>query len=144
MRGWISRITAKIRGVLAEMTARTHRLPNRPEITVEGLRGRATGDPSSQPKDRKIGRGEISDFVYGGYPLIVNSSHIAVVTYHRDTQELLFQYLDGSVWAYANQSEQKALAFAQAHSKGDWLWTYIRIRGKGNKHRHRVPAVQIS
>ena len=121
---------------------------NRPAIPeTGGHRGIATGKgpvPATLPTNRAtIPASEVEDFVYGGQPLFVNSSNVAMAQYFPTDRKLMIEYLGGSAYLYSDVTAAEAISLAVAQSKGIWVWTYIRVRGKGNSHKSRKPFVRI-
>lgn len=95
-------------------------------------------------RPRLVQSGGAARFVYEGErmgPIV--SSNVAGMTYSVDKQELVVEYDSGAVWQYGNISEQEALWFYDAGSKGTMVWDIIRVRGKGNRHKHKKPAIQL-
>jgi hypothetical protein len=104
-------------------------------------------------EDRLLSHSDVDLFLHGQMTLMVDSSNVASLRYeplgikgngyYFDSNELIVEYLSGSVWAYQiNHSMARLLAYA--HSKGGWIWDYIRVRGEGNAHFHKVPAHEVA
>ena len=127
---------------LQRIISRFRKKPEAPKITP-GHRGVALG-LGTKPNEinrRTIESGEISEFVYEGQPLFVHSSNVAMAQYFKESKQIMVEYLDGEAWMFGNFSEQEAIAFAQAQSKGVFVWDVIRIRG--TKHGHKKPATKL-
>jgi len=78
---------------------------------------------------------EVDDFVYGGHLTFVNSTNVAAVQYNLATHEMAVTFLSGGEYVYSSVSEQEAISFMQAQSKGVWVWDHLRIRGSKTGHR---------
>lgn len=142
-------IVAKIRSFFGSKPS-PPKAPKRITVTG-GQRGVAAGDlrmrhrkiregqepyePKEIEKWGNVPEGEATDFVYGGFPLFVNSSNVASATYHHESNEMDVEFLDGSMYRYSSVTPQEALEFVQYQSKGDFIWTKFRIRGTKNGHR---------
>ena len=83
---------------------------------------------------------EVDDFVNGGQPLFVHSSNVVSAQYYPIERKMLIQFKDGR-YMYSNVSEQEALNFAQAQSKGAFVWDTFRVRG--SKTAHRKPYAKV-
>ena len=117
----------------------------------EGHRGIAAGDlkerqrrqaagelPFSQEEIDKwetLSGNIVEDFVFNEQPMFVNSSNVNSATYYHDSKKMLVEFGKGERYMYSNISEQEALSFAQAQSKGGFIWDHFRIRGTKNGHR---------
>lgn len=117
----------------------------------EGHRGIAAGDlkerhrrmeAGEQPyTEEEIAKWEtlsgniVEDFVFNEQPMFVNSSNVNSATYYHDSKKLLVEFGKGERYMYSNISEQEALSFAQAQSKGGWVWSNLRVRGSKTAHR---------
>lgn len=104
-----------------------------------GSRGRgglAEGDPGDA-----LTPDDIEDFVYGNQLLFVQSSNVAAAQYHLDERQLMVEYLNGDAWMYQPVTEEMAIEFARAPSKGNWVWDNLKVRG--TKTKHQVGAVKI-
>ena len=139
-------ILSKIRGWLK----RPPQKQARPRVGP-GHRGVAAGNlsrPDLEAYAERLAQGheevpasEVEDFLAGGYPLIVNSTNVSNVTYFPQEGKLLVQFLNGGKYMYSSISEQEALSFANAQSKGGWVWSYLRVRG--SRTAHRKPFTKI-
>lgn len=89
----------------------------------------------------EVSEGEVEDFLYNEIPMPVNSTNVSNVTYYPKEGKMLVQFIRGGKYMYSQISEQEALSFAQAHSKGGWVWTYLRVRG--SKTAHRKPFTKL-
>lgn len=78
-------------------------------------------------------------FLDGGTLRTLSSSNVSKANYDPDRNLLIITYKSGDVWAYV-VSEEEAVDFYHAPSKGTWIWDHVRVRGEGNKHKHQVPA----
>lgn len=117
------------------------RLPRMPGLgdkrpgKVVGHRGVATGLPSDTDKHEMIPPSETEGFVYKEQILHVHSSNVATAQYLIDQQKLILSFHNGGVYEYGNVTEQEAINFAQALSKGKWNWDNIRVRGSRTAHK---------
>lgn len=127
--------------------------PKRVEVRTLGHRGIAAGSlkPGEQDlsaenveKWKMLGADEVADFVYRAQPLFVHSTYMVMGQYFIEEKKFLIEYPDGEIWAYDPVTEEMAIQFAQAQSKGGWVYDHIRVRGKGNIHNHQMNAVQVS
>lgn len=84
---------------------------------------------------------EVEEFILDGKRLPVHSSNVRAAVYLIEFNQLVITYKDGSKYGYGNISEEKALEFAAAPSKGSWVWSNLRVRG--SKTAHRKPYWRI-
>ncbi len=61
------------------------------------------------------------EFVYANQPLHVHSSNVDWAQYWLDSQELYVKFLSGHGGTYEGVTEQEAVDFTQAGSKGGWV-----------------------
>mgnify|MGYP001615593602 FL=1 len=92
-------------------------------------------------KFKPISEDYASDFVYEGAVLFVHSTNVSASQYWINDKKMMVEYKNGSAYLYYNVSEQEAISFVRAMSKGGWGWTHLRVRG--SKTRHRKPYVRI-
>lgn len=116
----------------------------RPTITeLGGHRGIAIGT-SVEPDEvnrRRLTQQQVEQFVYEQELLTVNSSNVANAQYFLDSRQMAVEFLNGGAYLYNNVTEDEAIAFASAQSKGVWVWDYLRVRG--SKTAHRKPFIRI-
>lgn len=74
---------------------------------------------------RTLGVDEVEGFLHNGEMLFVHSSNVAAAQYYPEEQKMMIEFLDGGKYLYSNISEQEALTFAQAPSKGRWCHTTL-------------------
>jgi hypothetical protein len=103
--------------------------------------------PANRARWEKLGDSEAANFVYNGEILFCHSSNVQAAQYDIDRRELIVSYLPsgkkpGAIWAYDDVSEDEAISFVNAHSKGSWTWDNLRVRG--TVHQHKKPARQIA
>lgn len=72
---------------------------------------------------------EVEAFLYNQEPLMVHSTNVSMAQYYIDDQKLMVEFLNGAAYMYSAITEQEALNFAQAPSKGTWIWDHVRVRG---------------
>ncbi len=104
------------------------------------LFGKKPARPASEKGERGTGRGklhvgEVEEFVHEGQLLIVSSSNVAAMQYHKADQTLMVEFLNGSAYLYRPVSESLAYTFAEAGSKGSAVWSYLRVRGPGGDYK---------
>lgn len=145
-------ILSKIRSALASVFPGRPKPPVPPRLgRVEGHRGIAAGSlkertrkqergeyPYSQEEIDKwqtVGGNEVYDFVQNQEILFVNSSNLVAAQYFANEKKLMIEYKGGSAYVYNNITEQEAVEFAQAQSKGGWIWSNIRVRGSKTAHQ---------
>ena len=137
----IRRIINRLRGVLRRDKPGVERLPTMPGLggkrpgKVVGHRGVATGLPPDVSKHEILTPTESEEFVYKERILYVHSSNVNSAQYFLDRQALQLTFHGGGVYEYSNVSEQEAINFAQALSKGKWTWDSLRVRGSRTQHR---------
>lgn len=117
----------------------------KPAGRVEGHRGLGIGsttEPDLHPeKWERLSGDQVENFVYHRAVLPVNSTNVAHVQYDIEKHILIVTFLGGGQYSYSNVSEQEAINFAQAGSKGAWVWDRLRIRG--SKTGHQKPYRKI-
>ena len=82
----------------------------------------------------------VSKFLHHKYTMQVISSNVASARYDWEEMTLYLAYDNGAQWRYKSVSQNEAMDFVLAGSKGDWVWSVLRVRGKGNSRLHRKPA----
>lgn len=149
---------ASIRDLLTRIGRAAGILPKAPKVKepgfgpgkfdparVVGHRGVAIGnttDPDLRPEEwETLSGGEVLNFVRKQIFLPVNSTNVRGATYFQESNQMLVEFKGGSAYVYSNVSEQEAINFAQAASKGAWVWDNLRIRG--TKYGHRKPYRRI-
>ena len=108
-----------------------------------GHRGIAIGlgaDPDKLNRRLVLGD-EVYDFVYEMQPMLVHSSNVRMVQFFPNEKKMLVEFKKGAAYIYSNVSEQEALSFARAHSKGIWVWDHLRVRG--SRTRHKKPYARL-
>lgn len=135
-------IVNRLRGIFRRNKPEAPRLPTMPGLgdkrpgKVVGHRGVATGILQETDEAHEILQpSEVEEFVYKERILYVHSSNVNTAQYFIDTQKLILTYLNGGVYEYGNISEQEAINFAQAFSKGKWTWDSLRVRGSRTAHK---------
>jgi hypothetical protein len=109
--------------------------------------GKEDVSPENRARWEKLRDSEAGDFTYNGAILYVHSSNVQSAQYDIESQTLLVAYLPkknsaGAIWQYDPISEDEAIAFANAHSKGSFLWDVVRVRG--TRHGHKVNARRVA
>ena len=86
-----------------------------------------------------LSAGDVEAFLFRRKVLTVSSSNVASAQFIAGQNKLIVQYLDdgkpGQHYKYDGVTEQEALSFANAGSKGVWTWTVLRVRGSKTAHR---------
>lgn len=90
---------------------------------------------------RDIGSEEMNNFVYRQQWLPVNSSNVVQVQYIWEVQKMIVEYMNGGRYLYSNVTDQEAIDFVRAPSKGGWVWSVLRVRG--TKKGHKKPYVKV-
>lgn len=117
---------------------------------LDGHRGMALGSlgvgkedvsAENRAKWKRLGGGEAADFVYLGELLFVHSSNVAAAQYDVYSRTMMVEFKGGAAYLYSDVSEDEAIAFANAQSKGSWVWSVCRIRG--TKNGHKKPFTKI-
>jgi len=85
---------------------------------------------------------EVEGFLYDQELLIVHSTNVASAQYFIDDQKLMLEFLNGSVYIYEPITEEMAMSFVQAQSKGAWVWDNLRVRGEGGDHK-TAPGISV-
>ena len=109
---------------------------------------RRTSIPATEAGKGKRGTGsgwgisanEADDFVYRGMVTVVSSSNVHAMQYLLDDKVLIIQYLTpekqpGPHYQYNNVTEQEAITFINAGSKGGTCWDLLRVRGSKTAHK---------
>lgn len=103
--------------------------------------------PAGQAGKGKMGTGsqwglsndDVEAFLFRRKVLPVSSSNVAATQFIAGQNKMIVQYLDdgkpGQHYRYDGVTEQEALSFANAGSKGVWTWTVLRVRGSKTAHR---------
>lgn len=115
-----------------------------------GHRGIAAGDlrpgkqdlsPENVAKWRGLTGSEVEDFVYEATPMIVHSTNVNMLQFFIDAGKLVVEYKDGSRYTYDNVTEDEAIQFAKAPSKGGAVWDLLRVRGSKTAHKKNYRRV---
>ena len=113
-----------------------------------GSRGRAYGSlqfpnlsAENVAKWRDLGDVHGTAFVYEAEPLFVHSSNVAQFQYFINSETMLVEFLNGSTYKYDNVTEQEAVSFFVAQSKGGAVWSILRVRG--SKTQHKKPYTKV-
>lgn len=118
--------------------------PPRVRQHVVGHRGVAVGssDPAKQDLSAEnvaqwttVPASFVEQFVYEGWTFYVHSTNVDYAQYDIDKQELTIGYKGDGAYVYSNVSEEEAISFATAFSKGSWAWDRLRVRGSKTAHR---------
>lgn len=126
----VRRIISRIlRGSTPEPT------PEIPKGRVIGHRGVATGLPTDTGKWETISAEEVEAYVYKGAALPVHSSNVEHIQYDINKKVLIVSFHGGGQYSYQQVSEQEAINFAQAFSKGKFIWDTFRVRGSRTAHK---------
>lgn len=135
-------IVNRLRGIFRRKKPSAPRLPTMPGLgnkrpgRVVGHRGVATGIPQDTDEDHEILQpSETEEFVYKERILYVHSSNVNSAQYFIDQQKLILTFHNGGIYEYGSVSEQEAINFAQALSKGRWSWDNLRVRGSRTAHK---------
>lgn len=109
--------------------------PEKPRVRTLGHRG--TGGQGGSPDCtasntwQTLSADEVDAFVYKGKFLAVQSSNVAGASYERDGRQMVVSFLNGSAYRYFDVSEDEAVQFVQAFSKGKAVWDLFRGRSPG-------------
>ena len=150
MASLFSKFTNKIRGAFGKKPQAPKVKTSQERLTEKfselglttGNRGRAYRDlknpdlsPENQAKWRELSDVHGTGFVYDQQPLFVHSSNVAMLQYFGDSQKLMVEFLNGSSYLYDNVTENEAIQFYAAHSKGGAVWSLLRVRGSRTLHK---------
>lgn len=96
--------------------------------------GKEDVSPENRARWEKLRDTEAGNFVYNGAILYVHSSNVQAAQYEIETRRLIVSFLPkgkspGGVYQYRDVTEDEAIGFANAHSKGSWVWDNLRVRG---------------
>ena len=132
-------------GILSNLLGKLRGRPKAPKVKPsvgEGHRGIAAGslkepDISAENIEKwKILPGETGNgFVYQAEPFFVHSSNVSMLQFWIDEKKLMVEFHGGKAYIYDNVSEQEAIGFWQAFSKGGEVWNTLRVRGSRTAHR---------
>lgn len=100
----------------------------------------------AQRQQRVLSGDEVYDFVHNSVIMFVHSSNVGAVQYFKEDQKLMVEFLPGANgkpgrYLYSNVTEDDAISFARAGSKGKWVWDNLRVRG--SKTAHRKPYIKL-
>jgi len=119
------------------------------EIIDPGHRGVAARDlkkpdlsPENQAKWITEPPSWVASFVYDGALINVHSSNVSHAQYLIAEGKMIVGFKNGSEYEYGNISEEEAMIFAQAASKGVFVWDFLRVRG--TKRGHRKPYRRVT
>lgn len=149
-------MASKFRSIVSKIFKRRPKPPRaltRPRKSKEtlggGHRGIAAGrlakpnlSAENVAKWRNLSAGTVEDFVYDQQPLFVHSTNVEMAQYFLDTQQMLVKYLQDGTYIYDSVTEDEAIQFAKAQSKGGWVWNYLRVRG--SKTQHKKPYRKVN
>lgn len=119
---------------------------------VAGDRGIAAGSLTPGKQDfsaenvakwRKLSDEVGIGFVFESQPFFVHSSNLVMAQYFQKENKMSIEFKNGAVYLYNGISEQEAISFYIAMSKGGWTWDNIRVRGKGNFWKTKKSFVKI-
>ena len=82
----------------------------------------------------KVPEEEVTGFLYDEQPFFVHSTNVVSLIYFPKTHQMLVEFKDGR-YMYDQVSEQEALYFVNAQSKGGAVWDIFRVRGSRTAHR---------
>lgn len=113
-----------------------------------GHRGIARGDAAAPDfsaenvaKWKGLTGNEVENFVYHGEVFECHSTNVRLAIYDIAYKELIVQYHNGASWKYGNVSEDEAIGFAKAQSKGTYINQLVKVPGSNT--RHRKPATRL-
>ncbi len=119
------------------------------ELAAGGHRGIAAGDrdrpdfsAENIAKWQQLTGNEVEDFVYHGQKFPVHSTNVSYAVYYLDKQAMEVEFLDGSAYLYEDVTEDEAIGFAKAQSKGGWVWDNLRVRGSRTQHRKKHSKIR--
>ena len=78
---------------------------------------------------------EATAFVYDNELIFVHSSNVATLQYFLEDKKLIVGYLNGSSYVYSGVTEEEAIRFVKAFSKGAEVWDTLRVRGSRTAHK---------
>lgn len=116
-------------GVFQRILGRKQKSARKPPAGLGRTLGHRGVGGASAPAWEMLSADEVEAFVYFGAWLPVQSTNVKVAQYDGGKEQLLVEFLNGSLYLYSNVSEQEALEFARAFSKGKWVWSNLRGRG---------------
>ena len=138
---------AKLATILGRLLGRSG-TPQAPKLPREafggGHRGIAAGSLKPGQQDlskenvaqwRMLSTEELKGFIYEGATLHVHSTNVGWGQYNHAKKELTIHYKGDGTYVYSNVSEEEALQFAKAPSKGGFCWDVLRVRGSKTAHR---------
>lgn len=92
-------------------------------------------------KWKELGDVHGTAFVYEAEPFFVHSSNVNMFQYFLSSKILLVEFKKGSTYKYDNVTENEAVSFFVAQSKGAAVWSILRVRG--SKTGHKKPYVRV-
>ena len=148
---------AKIRSLIRKLGGffrgkpKTPKIAKRPRTAITGgHRGIAAGSmkpgkmdlsPENQAKWRTLSAEAVAQFVHDEEPLFVHSSNVVMAQYFPDDEKMLVEFKNEASYLYSDVSQEEALDFAKANSKGEWVWDHLRIRGSKTGHQKKYVKV---
>lgn len=97
-----------------------------------GHRGHALGSLASPDlsqenieKWQQLTEDEVESFVYDNELVFVHSTNVAAAQYFFEDKKLMLEFNDGSAYLYSNISEEDAIYFMKAQSKGRFVWDIL-------------------
>lgn len=119
------------------------------EILGGGHRGVAIGslkEPDYSKENVAKWKGytadEVEGFVYDQQPFFVHSTNVVMAQYFIQTKQMMVEYKDSRAYLYDNVSEDEAINFAKAESKGVWVWDNLRVRGSKTAHKKSYTRIK--
>lgn len=103
-----------------------------PKKLPAGQAGKGKAGTGSQ---WSISSNDVEVFLYRRKVLEVSSSNVESAQFLAGEDKLIVKYLEDGYYEYDGVTEQEALSFANAGSKGIWCWTVLRVRGSKTAHR---------
>lgn len=122
---------------------------NETVVEIDALKKRAEKERNPQQFEKYGGTKRwwtlyndvVAGFVYDQDYLPVHSSNVAAAQYFITDQKLMVEFRSGAAYLYSNVTEQEAVQFATALSKGGFCWDVLRVRG--SKTAHKKPYSRI-
>lgn len=121
---------SKLRGIIRK-TPKASAKPPRQRI-AGGHRGHALGSIANPDlsqeninKWHEFTEDESSSFVYDQELVLFHSTNVAAGQYFIDDKKMMLEYKDGSAYLYSGVTEQDAINFIHAQSKGRAVWDIL-------------------
>ncbi len=147
-------LLARIRSIIGAKP----KVPPKPRSIGMGHRGIAAGnikerhrkiEAGEQPytaeevgKWQTLPESEVEAFLEGEYTT-VHSSNVLAAQYHAQDRKMMVEFHGGQAYMVSPISEQEAIEFMRAPSKGGYYWSNIRVRGPGNARKSKKHVVRI-